>query len=686
MPVLLARHAGFCFGVKRATERVEGLLDDGTTRVYTLGELIHNPRYIATLEERGIRAITEAEASGLAPAASPAVPCTVVLRTHGVPRETEEELRALTCHYPCFHVEDMTCPFVKRIHRIAAENTEEGRTVFLLFGAPEHPEVQGILSYVRGERYVFSTEEELDALMAMGNLHERTVILAAQTTQNLKIWENCKKNLLNHFTNVKIFDTICSVTDDRQTEAMRLAAQSDAVIVIGGGNSSNTQKLFALCRELCPRTYRVESAAELPAGLDPATQTISITAGASTPHGIIMEVYKSIMAEELNFAEMLEESFKTIHTGDTVTGTVMSVDDKEIKLDLGAKTTGVIAREQITDDPAVKLSDLFKSGDEVTAFVIRVDDNAGVANLSKKRIDAERNWLRIVGAYNGGEIVTGRVTKAIKGGLLFSVEGIEIFVPASLTGLPKDADLSTLVGTEQRAKIISIEEGRKHAKASFRAVLAEERRAREEAFYASVEVGRHYNGVVKSLTSYGAFVDLGGVDGLLHNTELSWKRIKHPSQVVSVGQELDVYVKDFDPETKRISLGYKTQENDSWYQFTLRYKVGDVIPAKIVSMVPFGAFAEVYDGVDGLIHISKISLEKIERPEDVLSIGQEVTVKITEIDDENRRLSLSIRALLEEARREAEREERRAADEAAAAEEAAIAAEMAPYIARVIEN
>ena len=393
------------------------------------------------------------------------------------------------------------------------------------------------------------------------------------------------------------------------------------------------------------------------------------------------------MERENDFKSMLEDSLKTLHTGETVTGTVVTIGKNEIKLDLGTKFTGVLEKEQITDDPAADLAEMFKVGDQVEVFVIRVEDGKGIATVSKKRVDADNSWVVLKNAYDNGEVLEGKIVSAIKGGVLLSTSGNTVFIPASQTGIAKGGDLSVLVGTTQRIKLLEFDVQRKKALGSIKVILNEEKKAAEEAIWATLEVGKHYNGTVKNLASYGAFVDIGGVDGMIHNSELSWKRIKHPSQVVSVGQEIDVFIKELDTEKKRISLGYKTQENDTWFQFTQKYNVGDIVSAKIVSIMPFGAFAEVYEDVDGLIHISRISTERINSPADVLAVGDVVDVKITEIDDENRKLALSIRAIKEDEERAAAAEARaaeKAAAEAAAAEEAAKLAEeraaMAPYI------
>ena len=347
-----------------------------------------------------------------------------------------------------------------------------------------------------------------------------------------------------------------------------------------------------------------------------------------------------------NFEEMLAESFKTLNTGDIVTGTVTYVTDAELQLDLGAQVTGIIKAEQITDDSSVKLTELYKKGDLIEARVGRVSDIEGIAELSKKFVDSAKNWQRIVDAHANAEVLSGKVVEIIKGGVNVLVGATKIFVPASQTGVAKDGDLAVLKGTEVELKVIEIKGNR--AIGSIRVVARELRRAQEAAFWSEIEEGKVYTGVVKSMTAYGAFVDLGGVDGMVHKTELSWKPIATPAAVVSVGDKITVFVKSFDAEKKRISLGYKTDDTNPWYLFTANYAVGDVAAVKIVSLMPFGAFAEICDGVDGLIHISQIAQQKIGKPADVLEVGQVVDAKIIAIDEEKQKVSLSIRALLDD--------------------------------------
>ncbi len=355
------------------------------------------------------------------------------------------------------------------------------------------------------------------------------------------------------------------------------------------------------------------------------------------------------MNEQENFAELLESTFKTLNTGEIVEGVITSISANEITVDLGTKTTGVITHDKATSDPQAKLDELFKVGDTIKAKVVKVSDIDGIATLDKTRVDSEANWEKIVALSESNETVEGRIVEAVKGGVIISIDSVRVFIPASLTGVPKDGDLTTLVGTTQKVKIIEIKPERKRAYASIRAVAREERKAKEEAFWSTIEEGKEFDGEVKSLTDFGAFVDLGGVDGMVHTSELSWKRIRHPSEVVSVGDKIHVYVKGFDKERGRISLGYKTEEMNPWNVFLGKYDVGDIAQVKVVSLMPFGAFAEIVPGCDGLIHISQIADHKIAKPEEELSVGDEVTVKITNIDREHKKVSLSIRALLEPA-------------------------------------
>ncbi len=655
--IRIAEHAGFCFGVKRATDTAEKLArekGDSSERIYTLGRIIHNDGYVASLKAKGVGELTVEDIPEVCKRAEAGERMTVIIRAHGEIRENLDVLRECEKKTGNLKVVDCTCPYVNKVRKIARENSGEGK-LFILIGAREHPEVQGIISCCSGESAVFDSVEAIEEWSKGENAPkngEIEVSVAAQTTQKLSEWKKCLEILKKLYTNLKIFDTICNVTEERQTEVKHLADTSDAMIVIGSRGSSNTVKLFEICKKRCENTFLCENAEALRETVIPECNKISIAAGASTPFSVIQEV-KTMIEQKENFAEMLEQTMKTINPGDIVVGIVTSVANNEITLDLGAKTTGVIVHDKLTDDPQAKLDQMFKVGDEVKAKVIRVSDIEGIAVLDKLRVDSEANWLDIVAKYESGEVVEGKIVECVKGGLIISINSVRVFIPASLSGVAKDAGaeaLQALVGTVQKVKIIEIKEDRKRAFASIRAVALEERKAKEAAFWAQVEVGQIYEGPVKSLTNYGAFVDLGGVDGMVHTSELSWRRIRHPQEVVSVGDVIKVYIKALDPEKGRISLGYKTEDMDPWNIFNEKYSVGDTASVKIVSLMPFGAFAEVVPGADGLIHISQIADHKIATPADVLKVGDVVDAKVTAIDDENRKISLSIRALIEEAK------------------------------------
>jgi len=660
--IIVAKNSGFCFGVKRAADSIEAKLDCAVPgeRIYTLGKLIHNDTYNSYLASRGVGVLDESEIEAVAGSANAESPVTLFIRAHGVTLGTEELLGRLSAENRHFKFIDCTCPYVRKVRAVAAGHSGEGKC-FILMGNPEHPEVVGIMSCVEGEKHVFRSSDELEEALKtgmLGDMHKKTVVIAAQTTFDLSEWRKSLEKLKKLCTNPIIFDTICGVTERRQAEAKSLSEQCDIMIVIGGRDSANTAGLYDICKKNCHRTFLVADGRELRSLLPeiksviPGAKTV-IVAGASTPAGIIQEVFK-IMSETKQtmvqtFEEMLESSLTTLNIGETVTGIITSVSDAEIQLDIGAKVTGVITADQATDNPSAKLTELFHVGDRIDAYALKVNDTDGVATLSKRRADAEKGWQAIKKAYENNEVLEGKVTGVNKGGVEVSVNSTRVFVPASQTGLPKDKEMSALLGETVRLKIIEIKQQRRRAIGSIRIVLRDERKAREAAFWDSLEIGMKFTGKVKSMTSYGAFVDLGVVDGMVHNTELSWKHIKSPAEVVSVGDKIEVYVKSFDRERGRISLGYKTEETEPWRVFKSKYAVGDVTRVKVVSVLPFGAFAEIVDGVDGLIHISQLALTRVSKPQDVVNVGDVVEVKIIGIDDEKRNVSLSIRALLEEA-------------------------------------
>ena len=510
---------------------------------------------------------------------------------------------------------------------------------------------------------VFETPEGLeDWLLSSPENADKPLFLVFQTTSTQALYKKSAEITKKVCTNCEIFDTICKATEDRQSEAASLAGQSDVMIVVGDRTSANTAKLAAICREQGCRVFAVDHASELELHELAGASNIGITAGASTPAWIIKEVINTMdeikneeiktadtaAAPEESFEALLDASIKTLNTGDRVTGIVTSIGNTEVQVDLGTKHAGYIPYDEVSSDPNVKPEDVLKVGDEIKVFVVRVNDQEGTVQLSKKKIDGEKVWDELEEAVESRTPMEAVITDINKGGLVANVKGIRVFVPASASGVARGGNLEVMKGKNVRLRVTEVSRGaRGRVVGSIRDVVNEERKAAQEKIWSEIEVGKKYTGKVKSLTSYGAFVDIGGVDGMVHVSELSWSRIKNPAEVVKVGDEIEVYVISFDPEKKKISLGYKTAEMNPWNQFTAKYSVGDVVPVKIVKMMTFGAFAEILPGVDGLIHISQIANRRINKPEDVLTVGQEVDVKIIGIDAENKRISLSIRALID---------------------------------------
>lgn len=646
--VTVAKSAGFCFGVDRAVKMVYSELEKNT-RVATLGPIIHNQDVVNDMKSRGARIISTVDELEEGE--------TVVIRSHGVGRSVYEQIAQKGNR-----MLDATCPFVSRIHKIVAEKSAEGYFI-LIAGDSTHPEVQGIVGHCDENCLVFKDNFELKDFFEKKYLNlKKRVAIVAQTTYNIVIWGECLKVIPEDNPDVVIFDTICNATDARQSDARTLAQRSDLMLVVGGRHSSNTVKLFEVCSEYC-KTYHIENADELLSLHLPAAEKIGITAGASTPAYIIKEVQTNMtenenlttnQEEDIDFAEAMEQSLKKIHTGDKVKGTVVAVNNTEAIVDLGTKHTGYVALDDLTDDPSKKPSDIVSIGDEVELIVIKVNDQEGTATLSKRKVDEQAGFEKIVKAKDEKTVLEGTVQHVVNKGVTLSVYGVRIFIPASHTGLPRGAELEQLLKKKVEFMIIEVTEGRKRAVGSIKAVLNAKKEEAKAKFWASASIGDVYTGKVKSLTSFGAFVDLGGIDGMVHISELSWKRIKHPSEVVSVGDTLEVYIKDLNQEENRISLGYKKTEDNPWEIFKANYNVGDVVKATIVSITTFGAFAQIIDGVDGLIHISQIADKKVENVKDILSVGQEVDVKIIDIDTDAKRISISMRALLEDAADEAD--------------------------------
>lgn len=731
MKIEIAKNAGFCFGVDRAVKIAydcisekdklsqNNLADDSL--IYTYGMLIHNTDVTNDLAKKGISAI---EKPCDAPFGS-----RVIIRAHGVPKSDIEYFKKNN-----IKLIDATCPFVKKIHKIVLdEYINKGRTIVIV-GNPEHPEVIGINGWCNNSAIIISDENDINDMLL--KLKDIPISVVAQTTIRRQLFKKVEEILKKHFTNADFFDTICSATSERQKSAAELAARVDMMFVVGGKNSSNTLKLYEVCKELCENTVHVENSKIIKKqynNLLNKKMKVGITAGASTPESVIKEVYLTMAENEMNFAEALEETLKPLKSGEVVKGVVIGITPTEVQVDIGSKYDGVIPFDELTNDPNDNINDLVKIGEEVDVYIVHVSDRDGVVTLAKKKIDAVKGMEELKAAFENNEVLSGRVVELVRGGVVTIAKGVRVFIPASECALNYLSDLGVLLNTEQKFRIIKMDtdrRGRQRVVGSIKTVAKEAADKASAEFWATAEEGKQYKGIVKSLTSFGAFIDLGGVDGLIHISELSpirishpsevvkvgdeievyikeldkdknrislvrelkeqkaaefwkdaeigkkytgivksitpfgafvdiggvdglvhiselsWNRIKHPSEIVSVGQELEVYIKDLDKDKGKVSLGYKKEEDSPWVKAVKDLHVGDKIQAKIVRILPFGAFAEVAEYVDGLIHISQISNERINKPSDVLAIGDVVDCEIVEINDDTKQIGLSMKALM----------------------------------------
>ena len=648
MPLEVAQHAGFCMGVRRA---VEAAMKVAATDVpsCTLGALIHNPTVVDMLREHGVPAISSPEeADGRQ----------VLIRSHGVSPDVLCDLEARGCM-----VLDLTCPFVDRLHRIVAEGTADGTPVIMV-GEREHPEVKGTCGWAKGDIYVVATPEEAAELPELPK-----AVAAAQTTFPPDRWEAIVEVLRMRVGELQEHNTICNATATRQREARELAARADAMIVVGGRESANTQKLYAACKALCPRTILVERAAEIPpAFANINSEFIGITAGASTPDGSLKEVVTQMTdMQNTEFTmDAVVASLTRIRAGQTVTGKVVQITEDEVCVNIGYKADGIIKRADLTQED-VNLDD------EIEAEIVKVNDGEGNVVLSQRNIVNRKAWEALLAKHENGEYVVGTGKEAVKGGLICDVEGVRAFVPASQLAQHYVEKIADFVGKEMKLKIIEVDKQKKRIVASRKQVIAEETAAREEEAWGRLEEGIIIHGIVRRLSAFGAFVDVGGVDGLIHITDLSWGRISHPNEVVKPNQEVDVKLLSLDRERKRIQLGYKQLMPRPWDNAAEMYPEGAIVEGKVVRITDFGAFVELQPGLDGLVHISQCAPTRVNKVEDAVQVGQVVRVKVLSVDTEKKRISLSIRQAVEEefAFEEVEELEPVAVDVEAVAEEIA---------------
>ena len=653
MEIIIAKNAGFCFGVDRAVKMTLEELDKDGERVYSYGPLIHNPQAVAELEEKGLTTLESFEDLEVG---------RLVFRSHGVPEEIQDKAEQMG-----LSVIDCTCPYVKAVHKRVRSYSEKGYDIVII-GDPQHPEVVGINGWCNDRAFIINSEEEARKLPKF-----EKVCVVSQTTNRFEKFQLLSDIVKEKSGESEVFNTICNATRTRQDSAAELAQRVDAMVVIGGKTSSNTTKLAEISKKYCNNVYLIETVEELALQELQNFNTIGITAGASTPDRIIKEAVK--VMENYNKDEMMEaieSSFKRINRGEVLKGTVLYVTNTEVMVNINYKSDGIITRDELSKDGDVNPKDLFKVGDEIDVFVVKLDDGEGNVVLSAKRVGFIKDWEVLEESFKNEEIVEAKVINAVKGGLTVMVNSVNGFMPASQISMNYVSDLNQFKGKTLRAKIIDFDIQKRRMILSRKAIEKTESDAKRKALWETIEVGKTLAGTVQRLTDFGAFVDLGGIDGLIHISDLAWFRVKHPSDVLKEGDKVEVKVLAFDMDKNRISLGLKQTTEEPWEVFVRDYKVGDVIEGEIVNILDFGAFVRVIKGVDGLLHVSQISKEHVEKPSDVLKLGQKLMVKITEINEADKKISLSAKDAIEDSEESTEAEKEAEVVEEPIAEDTAV--------------
>ena len=627
MEIKVAKNAGFCFGVKRAVELVNKLSSEGKP-VYTYGEIIHNENVVKELESKGVQVVNDLdELRNLKKG-------TLVIRSHGIPKADYDKLSKLGVEY-----EDATCPFVTKIHKLARQYSEDSNNKIVIIGSKHHPEVIGIRGWCLTEPVIF---ENIDEVESYSENSDKKHIILAQTTFNLNKFQDMVEIFKKKRYYSIVLNTICNATSTRQTETEQLAKEADAMIVVGGKHSSNTQKLYNICIKNCVDTYYIQTPDDLDIGKLRLFRCVGITAGASTPNNIIEEV-RTRMAE-MSFEEMLEESFKTpIHNGGVVEGKVIGVKEDEIILDIGYKADGILTKNEYSNTPT-DLTTVVKVGDKMEVKVLKLNDGDGQVLLTYKRLAAEKGNKRLEEAYNNKEVLKAKVTQVLNGGLSVVVDEARVFIPASLVSDTYEKNLEKYAGEEIEFVISEFNPKKRRVIGDRKQLLTAKKNELKKALFEKLAVGQVVDGTVKNVTDFGAFIDLGGADGLLHISEMSWGHIENPKKVFKVGDMVKTFVKDIQGE--KIALSLKFEDQNPWAGAEEKFAVGKIVTGKVARMTDFGAFIELEPGVDALLHVSQIANNHVEKPSDVLKTGEEVTAKVVDFNAETKKISLSIKALL----------------------------------------
>ena len=626
MEVRLAKTAGFCFGVKRAVDTVYEEAGHGS--VYTYGPIIHNEEVVADLQKKGVQILNHLEdIKGLSQG-------TVVIRSHGVEKAIYDAIENQG-----LKLVDATCPFVLKIHRIVEEESKKGNQVIII-GNDKHPEVEGIKGWCFNSPIVIETVEEAQNL-ALDK--ERNISIVSQTTFNYSKFKELVEILSKKEYNIHVFNTICNATEERQLEVAKIASQVDSMIVIGGKNSSNTQKLYEISKKECENTYYIQTLVDLDLAAFESVSRVGITAGASTPNNIIKEVHDSM--SELSFEQMLEESLVTVSNGKIVEGTVIGVKEDEIILNIGYKADGIITRNEYSNQP-IDLREVVKVGETMQAKVIKLNDGEGQVLLSYKRVAAEKANEKLEEAFNNQEVLKAKVVQVLDGGLSVVVDEARVFIPASLVSDSYEKNLEKFKDQEIEFVISEFNPRKRRIIGNRKQILVAKKAEAQKELFERIHVGDTVEGTVKNITDFGAFIDLGGADGLLHISEMSWGRVENPKKVFKVGDTVKAFIKDIQGD--KIALSLKFEDANPWLDAESKYAVGQVVTGKVARMTDFGAFIELEPGVDALLHVSQISREHVEKPSDVLKTGQEVEAKVVDFKLEDKKISLSMKALLPE--------------------------------------
>ncbi len=640
MNIKTAESAGFCFGVQRAIDMVyEEAAKKGP--VYTYGPIIHNEEVIENLKKQGVHSIDSLEELKDLPKG------TIIIRSHGISEAVYEKMKSFG-----HGIMDATCPFVLKIHNIVREQSEQGRHI-LIIGKYSHPEIQGIIGWIKGVSGPAESEignsgigytvvEDLAEAQNFNLPITEKLCIVAQTTFNYIKFQELVEIISKKGYDILVLNTICNATQTRQTEAYQLAKESDAMIVIGGKESSNTKKLYEICKKECENTYYIQKLDDLDLSSFKSYWNVGITAGASTPNKIIKEVLTT-MAEK-SFEQLLEEEkVVEINNGDVVEGIVLGVKEDEIILNIGYKSEGIITRNEYTNTPNLDLTTVVKVGDKMQAKILKVNDGEGQVALTYKRLAAEKGNKRLEEAFNNHEVLSAKVAAVLNGGLSVIVDEARVFIPASLISDSYEKDLAKYAGETIDFVITEFNPKKRRIIGDRKQLIIAKKETLKKDLFEKIQVGMTVQGTVKNITDFGAFIDLGGADGLLHISEMSWGRVENPKKVFKVGDSVKAFVKDIQGE--KIALSLKFENENPWIDAENKYGVGNVVNGTVARMTDFGAFIELEPGIDALLHVSQISREHIEKPANALKIGQEITAKVVEFNKEDKKISLSIKAL-----------------------------------------